>query len=648
MTDSHRIPRIDTLPDATKARVGLEYHVDGEPFICVNNGGIYEWESFSDPLTISAVKTRVIDVRDYGAVGGGLGTTVAAVGGNITTIRSETGQAWLQTTDSMDLVAFYRAQVAAEATGRSILFPGDDYVFTAPGFVHAGVEIDLDGSTVTNTNANASRFTRSNRVFLFGILAREDFARFATQGWEQTAANIAEGATSITSLTGTMPSAGDILLIRTTAAVGTLPGYVTYNEVVGVAGATASLSVPVERAIVSPIIVNYSTITTLKSTLAVTGEPHRYYCAAGSVLRNGRLVATDGPAYEVNSSFKAVIDVTIDAPRGQGIYGNGYNRGYVRVRGRCGGPKSPIELGVGSALTRVHAELEYSGDDTDSVGSVSGDYPHIQIGEHCEAIHLTGRVRMGSKPATHGVTFPTANRCKVELDSLVGLGIVNNVVVFPSNAETGNEVKGGDYTFNAAEYSARWSAGTGSQSILRDVKFHGDQSTIYSLWFEGPNLGAAYDVHVPEGQLRFTTGATGNPVTGYFREYMQASGPAGFPLPQLTTPEGSWPEDDVITPLTANTTLLQRQQYGRTVTNEGATFLRIYTLTASKPLMRVRFYRTASFEVRVDPAGSETVGTGGAGKYLSLGTDKAWAELACTVAGHWVVTQSAGTVTYEA
>jgi len=605
------------------------------------------------PAELAAIETNLIqlnnqslDVHAHGAVGGGLGTTVAAAGEDISAIRTETGQDWLQTSDSMDLVAFYRAQVAAESTRRTIRFPRDAYVFTGPAFLHAGVNVDLGGSTVTSTNTNASRFTRANRVFLLGILAREDFARFGAQGWEQTAADLAIDATTIANLTGTVPSIGDTLLIRTTTASGTLPDYTTFNEVLGVVGATVTLRYPIERAMVDPIVINYSTITTLKSTLAGTGEPHRYYCCAHASLKNGTLVATDGPAFEPNGTLDCDIDVQINAPNGQAMYGNAFNRSRARVRGTFGGPKGAVEVGVGWALSTVEVDVAYSGIDTDSAGSVSGNYALVQMGENAERVTVRGQVDGGSKPSSHGVTFPTANRCTVDLQ-LVGRGITDQAVVFPSNAGIGNRV-GGRYEISPiADYYARWTAGTGSDNWLEGASFSGDQSTLYSLWFEGSNLGGARGVDCPEGQLRFTSGTSGNIVeSSMIREGLQAAGKHGNQV-DIKQALGSWPERDVTVAYNVNTAFLNREAWGRTVTNEGGTFLRTFTLPVSEAGMSMKFYRAASFAMQIDPAGTETVGTGGAGKYLELGSDKAWVELRCLVAGHWVVATTTGTIAFE-
>jgi len=475
--------------------------------------GIVPEESLRQPPTEQPLANgEAIDIRDFGAIGGATGTSIATAGADLAAIHAATGQDWLTAADSMDLAAFYLAQAAAEATGRTIHFPADDYIFTAPGFVHPRMRVDLGGSTVTNVRADSSRFVRSNRVFILGILAREDFDRFDAQGWTQWADGVARGDTTLANCTGPMPSVGDTLMIRTVTATSTptLPEYTTWNEVAAVSGGTVTLAYPLEREMSTVAFVNFSAITTPKSWLAGNGEPHPYYCATGVRLANGTLISTDGPAFEVNAALDFEIDLRIHAPRGQAVYGNGWNRGRVRVAGVCGGPKGAIELAVGSALTTVEVDLRYSGEDDDSAGSVSGKYAHLQLGEHCEGCVVTGRLDMGDKPAMQGVTIPTGNRNLVDVE-MVGHGITANAVVFASNSGTGNRVRGRYETGAGAEYFGRWSSGTGSDNWLEDATFSGSPRGG-ALRFQAANAGGARRVVAETGQLIFDPGATGNQV----------------------------------------------------------------------------------------------------------------------------------------
>lgn len=84
-----------------------------------------------------------------------------------------------------------------------------------------------------------------------------------------------------------------------------------------------------------------------------------------------------------------------------------------------------------------------------------------------------------------------------------------------------------------------------------------------------------------------------------------------------------------------------------TFTNVGAVATVTGTLPAATAGMEVAFYRSATQTLRVEPNGSNTIGAGGAGKYLSIDTDKGYVRLRCIVAAHWVVVDSAGTITFE-
>ncbi len=79
-----RIPRIDALPPATKARVGLQYHALGVPFVCVNNGDdTYSWQPLvgASSAQVDAINARAASTyydTDYGLVGDGVTDDSAA------------------------------------------------------------------------------------------------------------------------------------------------------------------------------------------------------------------------------------------------------------------------------------------------------------------------------------------------------------------------------------------------------------------------------------------------------------------------------------------------------------------------------------------------------------------------------------------
>lgn len=100
---------------------------------------------------------------------------------------------------------------------------------------------------------------------------------------------------------------------------------------------------------------------------------------------------------------------------------------------------------------------------------------------------------------------------------------------------------------------------------------------------------------------------------------------------------------------TSNYTVTQSEAFKNKVfNNTGASATVLFNLPASVEGMELIFYVDAAQIIRVDPNGTETVGTGGAGKYLEIpGTAKNLARIRCLVAGHWSVLSSVGTLAYE-
>ncbi len=103
-----------------------------------------------------------------------------------------------------------------------------------------------------------------------------------------------------------------------------------------------------------------------------------------------------------------------------------------------------------------------------------------------------------------------------------------------------------------------------------------------------------------------------------------------------------------LTAKTADYTVTTSDAIGGRFSNVGATGTITFSLPSAAADYELEFYRSASQTVRVDPNGTQTIGSGGAGKYLSMDSDKAFIRIRCIVAGHWVVVESAGTITYEA
>lgn len=96
---------------------------------------------------------------------------------------------------------------------------------------------------------------------------------------------------------------------------------------------------------------------------------------------------------------------------------------------------------------------------------------------------------------------------------------------------------------------------------------------------------------------------------------------------------------------TANYTVLSNDNR-QCFTNVGASGTVTFTLPAAAVGLEYTFYRSASQAVRVDPNGSETIGTGTGGQYAELQSDKGLIRVKCIVAGHWAILDSAGTVAY--
>lgn len=86
---------------------------------------------------------------------------------------------------------------------------------------------------------------------------------------------------------------------------------------------------------------------------------------------------------------------------------------------------------------------------------------------------------------------------------------------------------------------------------------------------------------------------------------------------------------------------------GRTFDNIGAGGITEYDLPTAVVGTEFSFLRIASFALRLDPNGTEVIRGGGAGKYLSMDTDRAYIKLKCYVAGTWDIIGSIGTITYE-
>lgn len=92
---------------------------------------------------------------------------------------------------------------------------------------------------------------------------------------------------------------------------------------------------------------------------------------------------------------------------------------------------------------------------------------------------------------------------------------------------------------------------------------------------------------------------------------------------------------------------------GKTITNEGATAARLFSLPAAVVGLWYRFKVMAAYELQIDPNGTETIAlpsTGAqsaAGKYIGADAVGEGLEIECVKAGQWEVNYYIGTWTAQ-
>lgn len=110
--------------------------------------------------------------------------------------------------------------------------------------------------------------------------------------------------------------------------------------------------------------------------------------------------------------------------------------------------------------------------------------------------------------------------------------------------------------------------------------------------------------------------------------------------------KGRWTVAGEVKALTAAYTI-KSVESGFAFSNQGAAATVTLTLPAAHPGHELQFYALAAGQVlRLDPASSETIRGGGAGKYAQLASGTT-VTLKCVVAGTWEVVGLVGTITYE-
>ena len=108
-----------------------------------------------------------------------------------------------------------------------------------------------------------------------------------------------------------------------------------------------------------------------------------------------------------------------------------------------------------------------------------------------------------------------------------------------------------------------------------------------------------------------------------------------------------------VVPVATGTATATAAYSGSIYTNTGATAAVTVALPAATPGLEFRFYVTAAYELRIDPAGSETIGLPSsgvqqaAGKYLTADAAGEYLHILCAVAGKWETLNYRGTWTVE-
>lgn len=450
---------------------------------------------------------RTFNVMDYGAVGDD--TTIP--GSALAAAQEQSGQEWLTTSDTLDTLAYFKAQAAADAAGGGIVempdlggdaLIGRDYQLTAPLIVHSNIHVVLNGSVLPLDDG--TRFTTSDRAFLFGMLTRQDYPRFAAQGWQYTADNVAQGARTLTNVSGGSYAVGDVVLIRSTAEDATIPAspiptVSTFNVVSSFSGGTLTLYFPMEQAVTAPLIINFDAIETLKSDLVATGLPHRYYCALNASLTGTGVVKgqnQDSPPVNFLAAHGLNIDMRIEAPQAQLVYGGGLTRSHVKAWGRFGGLKNAIELGTGSALNTIEVDGEWSGI-VPGAGTMT-DYNLILVGEQSFKNKIKGRLRSYGQVRGFGIRDGSLNnQYEVDIESE---GIASAAVVFDG---TGARVKG-RIKCSSANYWLDYKTANGNN--VATVDFEG--TPVNAVRFRDDNNGIALNCNFPSGSATYS-GALG-------------------------------------------------------------------------------------------------------------------------------------------
>jgi hypothetical protein len=87
---------------------------------------------------------------------------------------------------------------------------------------------------------------------------------------------------------------------------------------------------------------------------------------------------------------------------------------------------------------------------------------------------------------------------------------------------------------------------------------------------------------------------------------------------------------------------------GKRFSNRGAGAVIDFQLPDGQAGYSFRFVRdNASWAMHIVPAAGDSIGTGGAGKYLSLDDNDASVVIEYTTSDHWIITSASGTISHE-
>lgn len=115
----------------------------------------------------------------------------------------------------------------------------------------------------------------------------------------------------------------------------------------------------------------------------------------------------------------------------------------------------------------------------------------------------------------------------------------------------------------------------------------------------------------------------------------------------LTSELTSWLNPQYAGAITSTPMALTAALTGKRYSNIGATQVIVFTLPAATAGLRYAFSRVANYAIRIDPNGSETIGEGGAGKYMEI-TGRGATNIECLAAGSWEVTGGSAIYDFEA